>query len=178
MLRRPIVALSVLLLAGVAFAHDRGVSTTEVEIAEGGKVDARFTFTAADVGNTSAADFLATGVELRADGEPCTGTVDRWEKVGDAVEAAIAFRCPKDAAAYELTLFLLSDLGPSHRNVARIAAGPRTAQAVLGPKERSIRLELPKPKAAPSSSFPMVGAAIVALFFAIVLFLRYARRPA
>lgn len=167
-----------LLLADVALAHDRGTSTTEVEIAEGGKVDARFTFTAADVEKTSAAEFLATGVELRADGEPCSGTVDRWEPVGDAVEAAIAFRCPKDAVAYELTLFLLSDLGPSHRNVARIGAGPRTAQAILGPKARSIRLDLPRPKAAAFPVFPAVGAAIVVLFFAIVLFLRYARRPA
>lgn len=176
----------VLLLSNRALAHDRGVSTTEVAIAGDGSVDARFTFTAADVEKTSAADFLATGVELRADGEPCSGTLDRWEPVGDAVEATIAFHCPKDATAYELTLFLLSDLGPSHRNVARIGVGggPQTAQGILSPKERSIRLDLPKRERSGNGDgahfplFPAVGVAIVVLFFAIVLFLRYARRPA
>lgn len=145
----PLALVLVLALSRSALAHDRGYSTTELQVSAEGRVDATFTFAASDLERVTAADFLATGVELRADDAPCPGTVDRWNPVGDGLEIGATFRCPQRARAYELTLFLLSDLGPNHRNVARIASRTRTAQAILSPKERALRLEI-EPARAPS----------------------------
>ncbi|CAN5200543.1 hypothetical protein BH09MYX1_BH09MYX1_39410 [soil metagenome] len=159
--------------SATAAAHDLGYSTSDFDVGPGGIVDARFTFAAADLAQTNEVDFLAKGIELRADDTPCAGTVDRYEPTGaDGIDVRVTFHCPANAHAMELTLFLLEDLRETHRNVARLTAGPRTAQAILSPKSRTLRLQLvdaPPPTIQARSPLLWLGLALMIALAAYAL---------
>lgn len=167
------------------FAHDRGYSTTELEVGDGGVVTAQLAFAASDVGATTGDEFLARGVELRADDVACVGTLDRFAPTGaDGLDVRITYHCAPDAEVYEVTLYALADMGTTHRNVARFTRGDESAQAILSSKERALRFE-PKPKRAPSAAeAPSASRATryllpaLALAIVLVLLLRRARPKA
>jgi hypothetical protein len=177
--RSILLVLACLFAVGNASAHDLGYSTSEVQIGDDGTVSADFTFAAADLASSTSADFLARGVELRADDATCNGTVDRWQPIGgDGIDVVVTFHCPPKASVYVLTMYLVSELGVTHRNVARMTHGSTTAQAILSPKERALRLEIPRPATATiADSRPglVVYVGPVALI-AILLYLRFRRR--
>lgn len=135
----------------MARAHTPGLSTADFELGSGGRVQARFTFAAAEPGLPTTADdmraFLLDGVEVTADGARCTpefrdgGTT---EIDGLAMEASYTCASTADETReLAVTLYYLSALGPRHREVARISAAGATTEAVLTGESRVLALELP-----------------------------------
>lgn len=138
------------LLAAPAAAHEGGLSTSEVTLGDAGLVSARFTFATADL-RTSPADFVAHGVDVRADDISCPGSLTSVETVGgDGVELTATFACPLHPHELEYVLYAISDGSEGARNVARIAYGDVTTQAVLSASKRGIRLEI-APREAPET---------------------------
>jgi hypothetical protein len=166
-------------------AHDRGYSTSELVVADDGEVVADYTFSAADLAaaHVDGDALVARGALVRADGAGCPGALERFvETGGDGVEVRITYRCTAGAARVELALDVLAELGGRARNVARIARGPQSTQAILTPTARTLALDAAgtAPRAtAPVShgpSAPWIVVPIVVLF-AFALYLRYGRSP-
>lgn len=171
-----------MLLAVPAAAHDRGLSSSELTLGDGGVISARFTFAAADL-QTEPADFVAHGVGVQADGVPCPGALTGAQPVGgDGVEIAATFACPPHPHTLEYVLYAISDWPEGARHVARIAHGEATTQALLSASKRAISLDVapPEPRAwpAPAASrrpaYVLGGLALLVLV-AIAARVRYRR---
>jgi hypothetical protein len=152
-------------LTRLAAGHTPGLSQAAFDVTAGGRVEARFTFasaeplggvaldrgrdgvvTAEDVAAASSdlAKFLADGVDVTADGARCPATfreASLQEVDGLVLEATYA--CPEDSARIEATLYYLSRLPRSHREVARITSGAATEESLLSADKRAIALTLP-----------------------------------
>lgn len=169
-----------MLLASPAVAHDRGVSSSDLTLGDGGLVTARFTFAAADL-RTEPADFVAHGVGVTADDVACPGTLaSALPAGGDGVELTATFACPPHPRSIEYVLYAISDAPEGARHVARLAHGDATTQAVLSATKRGVRLDMeaPEPKKTPAPRRPewlWPGLALVVLV-AIVAVVRYRRR--
>ena len=146
-------------------AHTAGLSTADFEALAGGRVAARLTFATSEPfgrlrldrdgdgvvspGDVAAARgelerFLLDGVDVSADGAPCTATFEgaAIDDV-DGLVLSATYQCAADAEELSATLYYLSALRPGHREVARITAGEATAQGVLSGDSRAITLRLP-----------------------------------
>jgi hypothetical protein len=155
----------VLFLTRLAAAHTPGLSQASFDVVTGGRVEGRFTFasaeplggvaldrghdgvvTAEDVQAASPdlARFLLDGVDVTADGTRCPATfreASLQEADGLVLEATYA--CPEDAARIEATLYYLSRLPRTHREIARITAGAATEETLLSADKRAIAIDLP-----------------------------------
>jgi hypothetical protein len=188
-----------LYLLGTAHAHTVGISRADFELKDDGTVDARFVFAAAEVafadknkdGTVSAAEVEASkeelrrlvtdGVEVTAAGEACPGSfgsAELTEADGLAVAARYACAAPRELA---VTMFLLTEMKPGHRQLVRLAQGSASVQRVLTGDQRHLALEstLAKPPSKPWSWRAKVAVALaavwVALFAGLVIW-RYFRR--
>jgi hypothetical protein len=172
-------------------AHTLGLSTASFDVGPGGRVDGRFNFASAEPlagvrldrdhdGTESAAEvaaarddlarFVLDGVEVDADGSACAAAFD--DAAIDAIDGLtlrVTYRCPDDADALGVTLYYLSALPPGHREVARIAAGSYTAQAVLTGDHRALELRLPPHPRRRIWWHSAAGAAVAALALALLL---------
>ncbi len=128
----------------------QGLSTASFDVEDDGRVDARLVFARTEpvfgsqVKLQDLMGFVAEGVEVAADGTACLGTFQRAGPTeGDGLAIEASYACPHGANEVEVTLYYLSALGPSHREVARISAGSATSEAVLSGDHRAIALRLP-----------------------------------
>ena len=160
-----------MLLTAPAVAHERGLSSSELTLGDAGLVSAVFTFAAADL-QTSPAEFVAHGVDVRADGVSCPGTLASVQAAGgDGVELTATFACPLHPHTLEYVLYAISDGPEGARHVARIAHGDATAQAVLSPTKRAVSLEVAprEPPASGQSSWLLLVLAIVVVVVVVVV---------
>ncbi len=149
----------------LARGHTAGLSTASFEIEPNGRVEGRLTFATAEAlsgihldGNhdrvvtpdevkangEELARFVLDGVDVSADGTPCPASYEGAEiDQIDGLLLRAGFDCPADATRVTATLYYLSRLPPTHREVARIVAGETTAQAVLSGDHRAVELTLP-----------------------------------
>jgi hypothetical protein len=122
--------------------HDRAITPDEVK-----------------AGNEELARFVLEGVDVSADGASCGASFEGAEiDQIDGLLLRAGFDCPADARRITATLYYLSRLPPSHREVARIAADEATAQAVLSGDDRAIEIVLPARATRPKSRVARVGA--------------------
>jgi hypothetical protein len=158
------VVIGLLLLPRFGRAHTPGLSVADFEVTDSGRVDARLVFASAEAlggidpdrnhdGQVTAADlaaasddlraFVIEGVDVSADESRCPAAfrgASLAERDGLALEASYA--CPAGASEVAVTLFYLSHLPREHREVARIVAGSRIAEAVLTGDRRRLALKL------------------------------------
>jgi hypothetical protein len=148
-----------------ARGHTAGLSTASFDIGANGRVEGRLTFATAEAlsgihldGNhdhvvtpdevkangEELARFVFDGVDVSADGASCPASYEGAEiDQIDGLLLRAGFDCPADATRITATLYYLSRLAPTHREVARIVAGETTAQAVLSGDHRAVELMLP-----------------------------------
>ena len=159
-----------MLLTAPAAAHERGLSSSELTLGDAGLVSAVFTFAAADL-QTSPEEFVAHGVDVRADDVSCPGTLASVEAAGgDGVELTATFACPPHPHTLEYVLYAISDGPEGARHVARIAHGDATTQAVLSPTKRAVSLEVAPREPARASASPRwiwFGGLAALVFFAV-----------
>ena len=156
--------------SGDASAHSLGLSQSEFVVLPDGRVAAQITLSArealatttldADHDGTVTAEELAARasdfralvterIEVDADGRSCPAHFDdALLQEGDGLVLTATYACPTFMRRLGVTLFFLSDLGPSHRHVARLTAGSATTQRALSGSDRFIALEI-HPRAAP-----------------------------
>lgn len=146
-----------LFLPRLALGHTLGLSVAEFDVAPEGPVAAHLTFASAEpLGATPLRDedlqgFLARGVEVAADGARCDGTfLGASVTEADGLQLDARYACPRGAARLEVTLYYLSELGPGHREIARIVARGASIEGVLTGDRRALSLTLPGPPGARS----------------------------
>jgi hypothetical protein len=139
-----------LFLPRPAAGHTPGLSTAELDVDPSGRVDAHFVFASAEplhgtpLRDDDLAAFLLQGVEVTADGVRCDATFrGAGATEGDGLALDATYACATGATSIALTLFYLNDLGPGHREVARIVARDATAEAILTRDRRQLALALP-----------------------------------
>jgi hypothetical protein len=148
-----------------ARGHTPGLSTASFEVAPNGRVEGQLAFATAEAlsgihldGNhdhvvtpvevkadgDELARFVLEGVDVSADGASCPPSYEgaRIDEI-DGLLLQAGFDCPADATRITATLYYLSRLPPAHREIARIAAGEATVQAVLSGDRRAVELALP-----------------------------------
>lgn len=157
--------MGTLLMPCLGRAHTLGLSTASFEVEPGGRIHGRLVFASAEplagirldrdhdgavtaeeveAARPDLARFVLSGVGLDADGVPCDGAFDGADvDAVDGLTLRATYRCPGDAQDLAVTLYYLSALPPGHREVATIAAGSATAQAVLTGDHRALSLKLP-----------------------------------
>lgn len=175
--------LGVALAARSASAHSRGLSRSAFEVAQDGTVHAKLLLAAADLpaaaraSEPGLAELAARGVDVRADGASCPAHFAGSRPDGpDGVELDVDFACAKGASVVEAELFLLSDLGASHEDVATMTSGAMTHQAVLDGAHRTIRLEIAPKKPGSSRVLVAIGASMLAALAALLVARRRQRR--
>ena len=153
------------LAAAPALAHTTGVSQSDFTVGPDGAVDAQLVFAAAEIAGAVALDanhdgtvteaeladarsdlkrIVMDGVEVKADGAACPGAFVKAELTElDGLVLAARYACPAGARAIEVTLYVLSELRPEHRHVARISGGGVVAQKMMSGTNRSAMLEVP-----------------------------------
>jgi hypothetical protein len=180
--------LATVLSARPAVAHSPGLSTGDWVIYPDGRVEASLVFASTEALNVrggsgvvldenhdgavtdeeladARADlehFVVEGVGVEGDGAPCPGRLTGAELTSaDGLELDAVFTCGKPPRRLAVTLYFLSDLGPGHREVARVAAGSLTEQKLLSPTDRQIALTLPAPQASRSRLVWLWGPAAI-----------------
>ena len=175
-MRRETAGIAIVLIflrPALASAHDRGTSTSDLELRPDGTAHAHFMFAAAD---DPGSDDVAT---VRADGTPCPrAAAPEVHASGDGVEVDVDYRCARGAFAYELRVDALESMGTTHRNVASIHAGERMSQAILTPSSPTVRLELPRPSETEAPSRTGRWLVVAAVAGIVVLLVVRARRIA
>lgn len=188
-------AVAALTVARPARAHTAGISTAEFVLdpapgPDGGvTVSGRLVFARGEIegplsldrnrnGVVEASDLEAAsadlrklvegGVEVTAGADVCRGELRSSALVeGDGLELEGRWTCPRQGPrSLAVTMFLLSDLRPGHRQLVRIIAGSNTTQKVLTDTTRLVKLDLPGP---PPAKPARGGAAVVALASAFVV---------
>lgn len=198
--------LATVLSALPARAHSPGLSTGDWVIYPDGRVEASLVFASAEAltvrgrggvvldrnhdgvvtdeelagARADLEQFVSEGVGVDADGDACPGRLAGAQLTsGDGLELDAAFTCGKLPRRLTVTLYFLSDLAASHREVARIALGSLTEQKLLSPTDRQIALTLPAAPTArsPLARFPWVwGPAAILAFVLAALVVRRLRR--
>jgi hydrogenase/urease accessory protein HupE len=101
--------------------------------------------------------WLAAGLAIAADGEPCTPSFDAMRFDGDGIVFALAYTCSPTATAITIDARFLSDLGSSHRQLATFRVEPRVDEFVATAERPSISFALrAAPTARESRLFPLV----------------------
>lgn len=187
------LALALALLATPAWAHFRGISTSDYVLGGDGRVQARMTLALADLASIDpgakdpasaavARKIWDDGVEVKGDGRACTPSDERASMSGsDGLDLAATYACPAGTKKLQITLFFLDDVFASHRHVARISAGRDTVQKILSPADRAVVWESPEAgRPAPRPHGPraplLLVAAAIGAAFALWLGRRRARR--
>jgi hypothetical protein len=160
-----VIVIAALLVARFASGHTLGLSTADFDVADDGRVGARFVFASAEplrgvrldrnsdgvvtedevrAARGDLAAFVGQGIGVEADGEACPVTFDD-AVLGeiDGLVITASFACSPDASNVEATLYYLAALGIGHKEIARIAAGETSTEAVLTGDRRQIALVLP-----------------------------------
>jgi hypothetical protein len=153
-------------VARLCLGHTIGLSTAELVVTPGGRVEARFVFASAEPlgrlvldrnrdGLVTAEDvaaakddlaaFLLEGVDVTADGNRCQGTFrEATLSEIDGLVLEASYRCPEDMAEIAVNLYYLSSLPRAHREIARIVAVSASTEAVLTGDRRALALRLPE----------------------------------
>jgi hypothetical protein len=151
-----IVVMASLFLPRPAGAHTPGLSTAELSVTPGGRVDARLTFATAEplagaaprLADADLRAFVLDGVDVTADGARCPpGYLGASVTESDGLLLESTYDCPR-ASTVAVTLYYLSALPPGHREVARIVGPPgsnASVEAVLSGERRALELRLPAP---------------------------------
>lgn len=161
--RRVVIAGALLALTTRASAHTLGVSESELTVEDEGAVHGRLAIPTLELSALAPVDRdgdgritqaevdaerahferLAPGLlELRADGVPCPGTLQRLE-VGEQQDGAdlfLEYRCPAQPQHIEVQALLLAALPLSHRHTLLLRAGNRSERAALGGPMRRAEL--------------------------------------
>lgn len=88
--------------------------------------------------------FLASGVDVTADGARCAGTFQGSSVTeNDGLQLDAMYACPAGAARVDVTLYYLSDLAAGHREVARIVASGASVEGLLSGTRRQLTLSIP-----------------------------------
>ncbi len=185
-------AIVLVLFARLASAHTLGLSTCDLEVEPSGRVDARLVFASVEplrgvpldrngdgvVANDEvrAAEgelgaFLERGVEVTADGIGCPETFEGAAISDlDGLVLTASFACPPGSSRVTATLYYLNELGPDHREIARITAGGATTETVLSRERREIALAIPRaaPRAAARGAATLAAWLVVGLFMFVV----------
>jgi hypothetical protein len=199
--------IATLLLTRFASGHTLGLSTSDFEVQPSGAVEARFVFASAEAlrgvrldrdgdgvvteGEVAAARgelraFVASGIDVAVDGERCPLTFrDATLQEIDGLVIRASYACAPARERVTATLYYLNDLGPDHREVARISAGGGTTEeTVLTRDRREITLRMRAP-AAPRDqgsrrayAAAMVAAVLVVLGVGLRAWLRARRSDA
>ncbi len=121
--------------------------------------------------------FVVEGVGVDADGTACPGRLAGAQLTsGDGLELDAVFACGILPRRLTVTLYYLSDLGPGHREVARIVAGSLSEQKLLSHTDRQIALALPEPPSSRSRFFWLWGPAAILAAVLAALVVRRLRR--
>jgi hypothetical protein len=171
------VVIATLFLPRSGLAHTLGLSVAEFDVTPEGPVAAHLTFASAEpLHGTPLRDedlraFLASGVDVAADGARCEGTFQGSSVTEtDGLQLDATYACPAGAARIDVTLYYLSNLAPGHREVARIVASGASVEGLLTGDRRALTLELPgRPGRAAART--RTGRRLLALTAAFVVFM-------
>lgn len=99
-----------------------------------------------DGGSDAFEAVVRAGVEVSADGKPCSPHFEKAEPyAGDGFLFAASFRCPDQPMHFRVRLPLLQRLGPEHRHLMRLFAGAAVVQATLSGAEDTAEIGIPAP---------------------------------
>lgn len=187
-------------LARTAAAHTLGVSVSEFDVLPDGRVEARLTFAVAEslgavvinrdhdgvvtesevaAAGDELGAFLIRGVDVDAGSSRCPATfVGASLTEVDGLVLQATYACPSDAEVIEVTLYYLTELTRTHRQIARIVADGAVVEGVLTGEHRAIALTLPNGPRGPTAGrrrhgwrhafegdtrHPLVATAVIAL---------------
>jgi hypothetical protein len=181
------VIIALLFLPRLGLAHTPGLSLAELDVDARGQVEARLTFSSAELGpGEDLRAFVVEGLDVSADGERCDAAYRGSSLAeGDGLVLEATYACTPGAAAIVATFYYAGTLPRGHRAVARIVGPPDShvqAEGVITADHRALALALPDP-AGSERGQPgrrarswRIGLAVMAPSAALLLWLLFGRR--
>lgn len=168
-------ALALSLAESDARAHDLGISRMNLVEQPDGKIHARFTFTARE----ASAAFDRDGhvaVDVRTDGESCVPGPATTTPDGDGLLVDEDFACAKATRSIEAIAYFVTQMGPSHEDVAIVETPEGTHEELLRASHRAIVVALSRaprresPRRGKIAALAAAGAVALAL---VIVAIRY-----
>jgi hypothetical protein len=134
------IAGALLASATSAEAHVAGASYGDFALVDATSVEGILVFARADAdllapgGEPDLRALAAEGIDVRADGAACPGTLERaGEVAGDGFEVRVRFPCPHPPGLLDVSLPLLDTLPAGHLHQIRVTALGRRRPAIEQP---------------------------------------------
>jgi hypothetical protein len=131
-----------------ALAHVAGASYGDFALVDATSVEGDLVFARADAallapgGEPDLRALAAEGIDVRADGAACPGTLERaGEVAGDGFEVHARFACPHPPGVLDVSLPLLDTLAAGHLHQIRVTALGRSIDAVLRTSSQHVQLK-------------------------------------
>jgi hypothetical protein len=181
--------IALLFLPRLGLAHTPGLSLAELEVDARGQVEARLTFSSAELPpGQDLQTFVMEGLDVSADGERCNATYGGSSLAeGDGRVLEATYACAPGAAAIVATFYYAGTLPRGHRVVARIVGPPDShaeAEGVITAEHRALALTLPEPAGSERGQLERrarlwrVGLGVMVPSAALLLWLFFGRRRA